>query len=163
MNNQIQTQASKVWQTVSDPATTEAYKQAGVLTWTIFRETGYLVWLVICLVLVVGEWFWTFSFETGQTVRSWINSLEASEDAGIDRLLSKTGKSLLSVGRSSVTVALSTAKDQLGIQVSKPTLAIAPSETAPPPPVLMPETIMPPASAKLESPPTPPPLTPPIE
>lgn len=124
MSKQIQTQASKVWQTVTDPATGETYKKTIDLTWTIVRETGYLVWLVICLVLVLGDWIWKTGYRTGWATREWINNLEKPS---ADRLLSETGKNLLEVSKSGAALAISTAKEQLGIEdtdeplpVSKP-------------------------------------------
>lgn len=136
MTNQIQAQATKLWQTVTDPATAETYQKTGTTTWTIFKETGYLLWLVICLVLVAGEWFWKFSFQTGQNVRGWINNLETGEKASVDQLFSQTGKNLLEASKSSMAVALSTAKEQLGIASQTTTVTPSPAPTLTPPPVV---------------------------
>jgi len=127
MSNQIQSQASKVWQTVSDPATSASYQQTLTLTWTILKETGYLLWLVVCLVLVFGEWIWKTGYRTGWATRNWINNFEKPSS---DRFLSEAGKSLLEVGKAGATMAISTAKGQLGIEEAPEPVKVSPS-TAP--------------------------------
>lgn len=172
MSKQIQAQAAKVWQTVSDPATAETYQKTGALTWTILKETGYLLWLVICLVLVVGEWFWKFSFENGQKVRGWINNLDTGEKASVDQLLSETGKNLLEASKSSMATVLATAKTQLGIeeasastttQSSAPAPTATPKVPAPNPPAPAPAPKATAAEPKVEPPAAKPPTSAPEE
>ena len=115
MSKQIQAQAAKLWQTVTDPETGATYKKTTLVTWTLIRETGYLLWLVVCLVLVLGEWIWKSGYRAGWSVREWINSFEQPTT---DRLLSETGKTLLTAGKTGVAIALSTARDQLGIEAA---------------------------------------------
>lgn len=140
MSQQIQTQAAKLWQTVNDPATAESYKKTATITWTILRETGYLLWLVVCLVLVLGEWVWKSGYRAGWNFRDWINNLERPTS---DRLLSETGKSLLTAGKTGMAIALSTAKDQLGIENEPEPVAVSASPSAP---------VTPPEPAKVPTP-----------
>lgn len=130
----ITSQADKLRQTVFSPDTAATYTQAGSLTWMIVKETGYLLWLVVCVVLVLGEWIWKTAYTTGQTARTWVNNLESKESApsvGMDQVLSDTGKKIWEVGKSSALKALSTAKDQLGV-ANEPVAPPAPKPPAPP-------------------------------
>ncbi|NJP12130.1 MAG: hypothetical protein HC866_23900 [Leptolyngbyaceae cyanobacterium RU_5_1] len=134
MNNRIQSQVNKLWQVISSPATAATYQQTLTLTWTILKETGQLLWLVLCLGLVAGDWFWKKSYHTGQDTRTWISTVQskaesraehgeeaASTSTFLSETLTETGKSLLSAGQTGVALALSTAKGQLGIEEqSKP-------------------------------------------
>jgi hypothetical protein len=142
--DKIKAQADKLWQLISNPATGNAYTQILALTWSILKETGLLLWLVICLVLVLGDWFWKYSFQAGQNTRNWVNELQTkstTETASSDDFWSQTGKSLLAAGQNSVNVALTTAREQLGIEAppaSTPTaISAAPPEPAKPVPPLM--------------------------
>lgn len=144
--DKIKAQADKLWQLVSNPSTGNAYKQTLALTWSILKETGLLLWLVVCLVLVLGDWFWQYSFTAGQNARVWLNELQtksASDASSSEAAPSSgnfwaaTGKSLLTAGQNSVNAALNTARGQLGMAAlpipatpapaaPKPTPAIAP-------------------------------------
>ncbi len=160
MFNHITSQADKVRQTLFAPDTAATYKKAGSLTWAIIKETGYLLWLVICIVLVLGEWIWKNSYTAGQAARTWVNNLETKEAApsvGMDQMLSETGKKLLEVGKSSALKAVATAKGQLGIASEPP----APTPVAPPttastptgstPPVVAPPVVAPPPATPSEA------------
>ena len=150
MSNQIQTQAAKVWETIAAPETGATYQKTGVLTWTILKETGLLLWLIVCLVLVAGEWIWKTGYRTGYGFRDWLNNFERPSP---DRLLSATGQSLLDVGKTGFSSVLVTAKNQLGIEVepepiaapvvSAPPAPAAPGSTpAPAPPIAAPDKII---------------------
>ena len=143
--DRLKTQASKLWQLISNPATAATYQQTLGTTWAILKETGLLLWLIVCLVLVLGDWFWNASYATGQKTRTWIDEMQTSAkepttETSSGDLLGKTGKSLLSVGQTSLVAALAAAKGQLGIEpteapVAKPIGLIPPfpKETAPTP------------------------------
>lgn len=133
--DKIKAQADKLWQLISNPSTGAAYQQTLALTWSILKETGLLLWLVICLVLVLGDWFWKYSFTAGQNTRIWLNDLqtksaETPETSEGGNFWSETGKSLLAAGQNSLNAALNTARDQLGIEAPPaPTPpAIAPAQ-----------------------------------
>lgn len=135
--DKIKTQADKLWQLISNPSTGAAYQQTLVLTWSILKETGLLLWLVVCLVLVLGDWFWKYSYQAGQNTRNWVDELQtksSTETASSGDFWSETGKSLLIAGQNSVNVALNTAREQLGIEVPPaPTPAISPAPVKPAP------------------------------
>ncbi len=140
--DRLKTQASKLWQLISNPATAATYQHTLGTTGTILKETGLLLWLIVCLVLVLGDWFWQTSYATGQKTRIWIDEMQTSINEPAPKtssgdLLGKTGKSLLSVGQTSLAAALAAAKGQLGIDLAdaQPIGLIPPSleETAPTP------------------------------
>lgn len=157
MSSQLKSQANKLWQTITESKTTETYQQTFALTWSILKEAGYLLWLVVCLGLVFGEWVWKTGYRTGWQVRGWVNNL-SSEEASADQVLSDTGKSLLEVGKSTAAAAIASAKEQLGLENKPepplvpstppaPKPASAPPPTAPTPPVV---TADPPAADPLD-------------
>jgi hypothetical protein len=135
MSNQIQTQAAKVWETIAAPETGSTYQKTGSLTWAILKETGYLLWLVLCIGLVAGEWIWKTGYRTGYGFRDWLNNFERPSP---DRLLSATGQSLLDVSKTGMSAVLSTAKNQLGIEpdpepIAPPVVSAPPAPAAPAP------------------------------
>ncbi|MBD2464804.1 hypothetical protein H6G89_27765 [Oscillatoria sp. FACHB-1407] len=130
MSNQISSQASKVWNIVSDPATADVYKRTGSVTWTILRETGILLWLIICLVLVAFDWFWTNSIWAGQRTRAWVNDLTST---GSDRLPSEAGKAILTVSKTGFASAIAQAREQLGLPEKKTPVLDEPVVTSPKP------------------------------
>lgn len=78
MSSPVTVQANKVWQLLTASSTANAYKQAIDVTWTILKETAQLLWLVLCLVLVAGDWFWKKSIAAGQNTRAWVDNLGTS-------------------------------------------------------------------------------------
>ena len=150
MSNQIQTQATKVWQSIAAPETAATYQKTGAVTWAILKETGYLLWLVICLVLVAGEWIWKTGYRSGYDFREWLNNFERPSP---DRLLSATGQTLLGAGKTSLASVLSTAKDQLGIEAEPipEASALPPTLASPPTPPFTPPIA--PTSIELDEPP----------
>lgn len=124
MSNQIQAQTAKVWQTITDPATANSYKQVVVVTWNIIRETAVLVWLILCLVVVLGDWLWRNSYRAGRNVRNWVTHFKQPDP---NQLFSTTGQRLLESGRTSVDRAIAAARSQIGIE-RLPELPEAPIE-----------------------------------
>ncbi|MBF2027042.1 MAG: hypothetical protein IGS48_09790 [Oscillatoriales cyanobacterium C42_A2020_001] len=121
--DKLKAQADKLWQLLANPATGEVYQKTLALTWSILKETGLLLWLVICLVLVLGDWFWKYSYQAGQNARIWVTDLQtktthvAETNAEPGDVLTTTGKSLLAATQASLKAALNTAKGQLGMEV----------------------------------------------
>jgi hypothetical protein len=113
MNNQIQSQAARVWGIVKDPATGATYTQTAATTWLILKETGYLLWLVVCLTLVFGDWLWRTGYRTGWSTREWINNFEKPDT---DRVVQDAGQGLLEASKAAFSNAIATAKSQLGIE-----------------------------------------------
>lgn len=173
--NQVKAQAAKLWQTITDPATAESYRKTGTLTVTILKELGYLLWLVICLVLVFGEWLWKAGYGAGYRFRDWLNNLEApalespsSEDSAA--FLSETSKNLISAGKVGLINAVAAARESLGIEKVSAPFEVSPSPAPPPAkptPAPEPKVVTPPPappaptpSVPAAVPPTPPPTPP---
>ncbi len=111
--DRIKAQADKLSKIVTEPQTYATYKDFVLVTWNILKETGLLVWLIICLGLVFLEWFWNSSLAAGRNTRAWFNRLEGSNE----QIASETGKALLSAGKNSLDFTIATAKKQLGLPV----------------------------------------------
>lgn len=145
--NRIQTQAQKLWQMLSAPETGKTYQQAWTATVQILKETGLLLWLVVCLFLVFFDWFWKFSIKSGSDLREWFNTLERPSP---ERIVSESGRTLLTVGQDSLNKVLTQARAQLGL----PQPAIAPAASARP---AAPPPEVPPAAPTPAAPPAVPP------
>lgn len=144
MSNQISSQASKLWQTLSAPTTVDTYRNTITLTWQILKETAILIWLVLCLVLVFFDWIGTVAVLTGRNLRSWFASIQETET---DQIASDTGKALIEASKNSISYAISTARTQLGLPEKQP---------LPPPPAPTPAPVPAPASVSVPAPtPTP--------
>jgi hypothetical protein len=113
--DKIKQQANTVSQLVFSAETGEAYKKTLGLTWDILRETGILIWLVICLTFVGGEWFYRNSVQLGRNARLWYNSLGEKPEGSEAEAAASTGEALLSSVKSGTTYLLSRARDQLGL------------------------------------------------
>ncbi|MGI0485107.1 hypothetical protein ACN4EK_06695 [Pantanalinema rosaneae CENA516] len=117
MSNRIQAQATKLWQTIAAPETATSYRNVLSVTWTIVQEAAYLFWLVLCLGLVFVDWFWRLGYRSGSDLRNWMSNLEEPDP---NRMLSTTGESLATVGKTGMIKVLNTAKAQLGMEVTEP-------------------------------------------
>lgn len=144
MSNRIQAQATKLWQTIAAPETATTYRHSLDLTWTIVQEAAYLFWLVLCLGLVFVDWFWRWGYRSGSDLRNWVNNIEEPDP---NRMLSSTGESLVTVGKTGVVKALNAAKAQLGIEITQP---------SPAPPSSHPAVQPVPPTAPVTAPPEPP-------
>jgi len=108
MAQPVKEQATKVWQTITAPETAETYKKTGALTWGILKDTGYLLWLVLCLGLVV----WKTGYKTGWDVREWVNNLDKTKP---ELPTADSGKSVLESLKTTMGNTLAAARNQLGI------------------------------------------------
>jgi len=120
--DQIQLQASKLWDLLFSDETGETYQKTLNLTGTILKETAQLIWLIICSVFVFGAWFGDASMKTGNGLRGWIEqqgdpSLAPAKDK---TPLAETGKNLLETGRTGLDNLLNTAREQLGLDPVEP-------------------------------------------
>lgn len=133
--DRIKEQATKFWQTVSAPETLTIYQQAAGVTWEIIKELALLIWLVVCLVLVAGDWFWNFSIQAGRSFRAWLNSFD---EPSADRIASQAGQAIVTASKGSLNFTLSKARTELGFPEPPPKPAPAPTpapKSAPPKPV----------------------------
>lgn len=141
----IKGQAGKVGELLFAAETGAAYKKTITLTWAILRETGVLLWLIICLVFVGAEWFWKKSIVLGQSARTWYEGLkEPSEEE--PKSATEMGQSALSALGTGTETLLYQAKKQLGIDAEPPAPKPQPPKIkAPPAPA--PEPVKPTESA----------------
>ena len=123
----IKGQAGKVGELIFAADTVTTYKKTIILTWAILRETGVLLWLVICLVFVGAEWFWQKSIVLGQSTRTWYEGLKEPSDAE-PKSATEMGQSALSAVNTGAETLLYQAKKQLGIEAEPP----APKPKQPP-------------------------------
>lgn len=150
MSKQISSQANKVWQIVTAPDTAVTYQQALSLTWTIVKEAALLVWLVLCLVLVVFDWFWTNSIYAGRRARLWIESFDQQDT---NQMATEAGKALVTTSRNSLAFAISQARERLGLpEKQEPTLPVIEKQPALSEPVASPTPTPTPSPAIEDSP-----------
>ena len=152
----IKIQANKVGELVFSADTGVTYKKAFVLTWNILRETGLLLWLVICFVFVGGEWFWKTSLDLGRKTRVWYEGLQTSTTEE-PKSATAMGQSALTALGSSTETLLYKAKKQLGMEAEPPApkpakpLATAPSSEPTPPPSITPPAATTPSSVESQA------------
>jgi hypothetical protein len=150
MTKQVLSQAAKLREILANPQTATTYRQAGTLTWSIIRETGLLVWLVICLVLVAGEWLVKNTNQVVDSVQTWLETSDqpqpdAAASKSTEERFSETSKTVLEASKTGLTKAVALAKSQLGIESSAPSAPAAPA-SAPNPPVATPPSSSAPTS-----------------
>ncbi|XGB42954.1 MAG: hypothetical protein LVS60_03805 [Nodosilinea sp. LVE1205-7] len=129
--DKIKEQTNRVIQLVFAGDTAQIYQRTLTRSWDILRETGILIWLVICLVFVGGEWFYRNSIQLGSQTRAWYQ--QVSENSGVSgtdpsQSVGSTGQALLHSLQSGALYLLDQARQQLGI--TKPEAA-APSPIPP--------------------------------
>ncbi|NMF85356.1 hypothetical protein [Nodosilinea sp. P-1105] len=139
--DKIKEQANQVGQLVFASDTGELYKKTFIRTWEILKETGILVWLVICLTFVGAEWFYRTSVGLGRNARIWYNGLGEKAEKSEAQSAASTGQAVLDTVQSGATYLLSQARKQLGLKdpeplptaaaPSQPTVDSAPPEPAP--------------------------------
>ncbi|WP_204138709.1 hypothetical protein [Halomicronema sp. CCY15110] len=139
----IKGQAGKVGELIFAAETGATYKKTLTLTWSILRETGVLLWLVVCLVFVGAEWFWQKSILLGQSARAWYEGLQASSETE-SKSATEIGQSALSAVGTGAGTLLYQAKKQLGIDAEPPALKSqkTKAETPTPPPAPEPPSSM---------------------
>jgi hypothetical protein len=129
--DRIQIQASKLWDRLFADETAETYQNALTLTGTLIKESAQLIWLIICSVFVFGAWFSDTSVKTGKGIRTWVDQQGSETSAPADSTsLADQSKSLLDMGRTSISYLLNQAREQLGIKVEEAPSAIGSSATS---------------------------------
>lgn len=154
--DKIKEQANRVFELVFTGDTAQIYQKTLTRSWDILRETGILIWLVICLIFVGGEWFYRNSVQLGSQTRAWYQ--QVTENSGISSegpspSVGSTGQALLGSLQSGALYLLDQARQQLGI--SDPTAAppTPPAEfkpEVPTPPSQPPEVVKPTSTSSLE-------------
>lgn len=133
--DKIKEQANKVGQILFAADTASTYSKTLTLTWSILRETGILLWLVIMLVFVGAEWFYYTSIKLGRSARSWYNSLGEKSESDEPASMSSTGEAALNSVKSGASFLLAKAREQLGVSAPEPPAPVAkPAPAAKPTP-----------------------------
>lgn len=158
--DKIKEQANTVGQLVFSSETGDLYKKTLTRTWDIIRETGLLLWLVVCLTVVGGEWFYRTSVGLGRSARDWYTTFSEKSTATTEaQPLGSTGEALLGIVKSSTSNLIGQARKQIGLPDPEPTAPVAaPSKPTTPPVSAAPATPLaaPAASAPAATPSTPP-------
>lgn len=132
MSSPVTVQANKVWQLLTASSTANIYKQAVDVTWTILKETAQLLWLVLCLVLVAGDWFWKKSIAAGQNTRVWVDdwgSSAGSTSSDPGETAAQLWQNLLASSQSAAQSLLAKAREQLDLP-TEPEAAAPPVKPA---------------------------------
>ncbi|MBE9156733.1 hypothetical protein IQ265_07815 [Nodosilinea sp. LEGE 06152] len=150
--DKIKEQANVVSQLLFSADTSEIYKKALARTWDILREVGILLWLVICLTFVGGEWFYRTAVGLGRSTRAWYVGLSEKDSTADAQPITSTGQALLDTVQSGTSYLLAQARQQLGIPAPEPLAPVAAPAPAPAPsaptPVEPPTPSGPPAPAE---------------
>lgn len=156
--DKIKEQANIVSQLLFSAETGDIYKKTLTRTWEILRELGLLLWLIVCLTFVGGEWFYRTAVGLGRSTRAWYISLSEKDPSTEPQSITSTGQALLDTVQSSTSYLLAQARQQLGIPEPEPQPPVpAPPVTPPfPTPVEPPAPSGPPAPAEPPTPAEPP-------
>lgn len=157
--DKIKEQANVVSQLVFSGETGEIYKKMFGRTWDILRETGILLWLVVCLTFVGGEWFYRSSVSLGRSTRTWYTNFSTKSAETESPSMEATGEALLGTVKSSAAYLLGQARQQLGLPELEPPTA-APTTPAPKAPAPAPA---PPAPPTAPAPTAPVAMAPPVD
>ncbi|MEO0455484.1 MAG: hypothetical protein AAF152_02730 [Cyanobacteria bacterium P01_A01_bin.114] len=113
----VQAQASKLGKLLFEPKTADAYKTVLALTWQIIKETGLLLWLLICSGFIVGAWIGDNALRTGRNLRAWVDS-QSQPQAEVEpaEKMAATGKALLEASQTGANYLLNQAREQLGLE-----------------------------------------------
>jgi hypothetical protein len=141
MSSQLIDQVTVWWKTVTDKDSLGTYQKTVQTTWNILRETGKLLWLVLCLGLVLVTWIWTSSKTSSQRFQAWYESIPEPKT---ENAWAEASQFLVSAGRTTATNMMAQARAQLGLPAPQATpviktVAAAPTPAAPAPPA--PETV----------------------
>jgi hypothetical protein len=140
MSSQLTDQIKVWWKTVSSQDSLGTYQKTIQATWNILRETGKLLWLVLCLGLVLVTWIWTSSKTSSQKFQAWYQSIPEPKS---EHVWTQASQLLVSTGRTTGTKVMTQAREQLGLPaleapssptpIAKAVTAAPPSVSSPPP------------------------------
>jgi hypothetical protein len=153
--DKIKEQANIVSQLLFSADTGDIYKQTLTRTWDILRELGLLLWLVVCLAFVGGEWFYRTSVGLGRSARAWYIGLSEKDPSTEPQSMTSTGQALLDTVQSSTSYLLAQARQQLGLPEPEP-LPTTPPVPAPPVTPPFPTPVEPPTPSGPPAPAEPP-------
>jgi hypothetical protein len=143
MSYQLVDQVKVWWKTVSDRESLGTYQKTIQTTWNILRETGRLLWLILCLGLVFVTWLWTTSKTSSQQLKTWYESIPEPKS---ENVMTEASQFLASASRTTATKMMTQAREQLGLSTPEATPMVKAVAAAPAPTPTAPE----PAAAKTE-------------
>ena len=152
MSSQLTDQIKVWWKTVSDKDALGTYQKTLQATWNILRETGRLIWLVLCLGLVLVTWLWTSSKTSSQQLKSWYEGIPEPKS---ENLWTEVSQFLVSTSQGTATKMMTQARQQLGLPAAEgaPIKTVAASPIAKPvAPVPVPTPVVPEADSTSEEP-----------
>jgi hypothetical protein len=137
MSSQLTDQIKVWWKTVSDKDSLGTYQKTIQTTWSILRETGRLIWLVLCLGLVLVTWLWTSSKTSSQQLTNWYEGIPEPKS---ENLWTEVSQFLKSASQGTASKVMTQAREQLGLSAPAPApvtgaVAAAPVPVAVPAPV----------------------------
>ncbi|HSM81300.1 MAG TPA: hypothetical protein VLS96_06420 [Nodosilinea sp.] len=132
--DRVKEQANIVSQLLFSADTAAIYQKTLARTWDILREVGLLLWLVLCLTVVGGEWLYRTAVHLGRSTRAWVTSLSETSPSSEAQPIESTGQALLSTVQSGTAYLLQQARQQLGIPQSEAAAPVAPTPPTPPAP-----------------------------
>ena len=118
--DKIKDQANIVSQLLFANDTGDIYKKTLTRTWDILREVGILLWLVLCLTFVGGEWFYRTSVGLGRSTRAWYTELSQKDSSVEAQPITSTGQALFDTVKSRTSYLLAQARQQLGLPEPPP-------------------------------------------
>jgi hypothetical protein len=118
--DKIKDQANIVSQLLFANDTGDIYKRTLTRTWDILREVGILLWLVLCLTFVGGEWFYRTSVGLGRSTRAWYTELSQKDSSVEAQPITSTGQALFDTVKSRTSYLLAQARQQLGLPEPPP-------------------------------------------
>jgi hypothetical protein len=112
MSYQLVDQVKVWWKTVSDPESLGTYQKTIQTTWNILRETGRLLWLILCLGLVFVTWLWTTSKTSSQQLKTWYEGIPEPKS---ENVMKEASQFFGSASRTTATKMMTQAREQLGL------------------------------------------------
>jgi hypothetical protein len=112
MSYQLVDQVKVWWKTVSDPESLGTYQKTIQTTWNILRETGRLLWLILCLGLVFVTWLWTTSKTSSQQLKTWYEGIPEPKS---ENVMTEVSQFLASSSQTTAKKVMTQAREQLGL------------------------------------------------
>jgi hypothetical protein len=129
MSSQLIDQVNVWWKTVSDKDSLGTFQKTILFIWNILRETGRLLWLVLCLGLVLITWIWTSSKTSSQKLQAWYESIPEPKS---EHVWAEASQFLVSASRSTATNVMAQAREQLGLPAPEAPTPVVKAVTATP-------------------------------
>jgi hypothetical protein len=148
MSSQLIDQVNVWWKTISDKDSLGTFQKTILFIWNILRETGRLLWLVLCLGLVLITWIWTSSKTSSQKLQAWYESIPEPKS---EHVWAEVSQFLVSTSRTTATNIMSQAREQLGLPTEAPTPVVKAVTSAPPAAKPTAVTSPPPAAPEADS------------